>query len=248
MQTISINALGKKFGDTELFSDISFSVDKGEIVAIFGPNGSGKTTLLNIISGITEKTTGEVDNPFLNNNQFSYIFQSYKESLFPWKNNYENIAFPLLLHGKKNSEVKKKVEELDKIFGLGEHFGMFPYELSGGQQQIVAFIRALVSSPKALFIDEPFSALDYENNLKLRENLLDYHSKYLPTILIVTHNIEEAVHLANKIIVLSKKPTKIVDIIENSATYPRKLSYLKSKEFLKVKEKVLEAFQKGADQ
>lgn len=247
MQTISVKGLGKKFGETELFSNISFSASKGEIVAIFGPNGSGKTTLLNIISGLVEKSAGEVENPFLDNNQFSYIFQNYKESLLPWKNCYENIAFPLLLQGKKNGEVKKKVEELDKLFGLGDQFEMFPYELSGGQQQILAFSRALVSNPKALFIDEPFSALDYENNLKLRENLLGYHSRYLPTILIVTHNIEEAVHLASKIIVLSKKPTRIVDIIENNATYPRQLSYLKSKQFSEVKEKVLEAFQKGVD-
>ena len=246
MQTISVKALGKKFSETELFSGISFSVDRGEIVAIFGPNGSGKTTLLNIISGLAEKTSGDVKNPFLENNQFSYIFQNYKESLLPWKSNYENIAFPLRLQGKKNGEIKKKVEELDKIFGFSEQFEMFPYELSGGQQQMLAFIRALVSKPKALFIDEPFAALDYENNLKLREILLNYHSRYMPAILIVTHDIEEAVHLASKIIMLSKKPARIVGIIENDATYPRQLSYLKSKQFFEVKEKVLNAFQRGA--
>jgi len=245
MKAISVDGLGKSFGSKKLFSNLSFSVERGEIVAILGPNGCGKTTLMNILSGVIKQSSGETIIPSAETKEFSYIFQNYRESLLPWKNNYDNIALPLVLNGKQNGETRKKIAELDKMFGFEPQFDMYPYELSGGQQQILAFIRALITKPKVLLIDEPFSALDYENNLNLRAHLLEYHSRYVPTILIITHNIEEAVHLASRIIVLSKKPTEIVEIIENNDTYPRKINYLNSKSFFEIKEKVLNAFQRG---
>ena len=173
--------------------------------------------------------------------------KNYRESLLPWKSNYENIALPLTLKRKKEGEIRKKVTELGKMFSFEDCFESYPYQLSGGQQQILAFLRALVTEPKILFVDEPFSALDYENNLRLRQHLLEYHSRYIPTIMMVTHNIEEAVHLANKIIVFSKRPMEVIGVIENETTYPRKISYLKSRAFLEVKEKVLDLFQRGAN-
>lgn len=243
---ILVKGLSKSFDENEVISNITFEAEKGDIIAIFGPNGCGKSTLLNILSEISDKTKGKVEMQNFNPKKFSYIFQNYRESLLPWRNNYENIAFPLRLNETEEEEVRRKVVEMEKIFSFKANLGLYPYELSGGQQQILAFMRALITQPEILFIDEPFSALDYENNLLLRTQLQKYYSKYKPTILAITHDIEEAVHIANKIIVLSKKPTQIVEIIENDAPYPRGTEFLNSKQFAETKKKVLSAFQRGA--
>jgi NitT/TauT family transport system ATP-binding protein len=162
----------------------------------------------------------------------------------PWKNNYNNVSLPLELKNICKEEISKKIKELQKIFELDIDMKKYPYQLSGGQQQQLAFIRALMNDPKTLFIDEPFSALDYETNLKLRDGLQRYQKLYKPTIFLITHNIEEATHLADKIIVLSKRPTKITNIIDNKRTGHRTTDYLKSQEFNKIKNKVLCAFEK----
>ncbi|MCX6803796.1 MAG: ABC transporter ATP-binding protein [Candidatus Diapherotrites archaeon] len=245
-KAITITTLKKEYEGNKIISNISLSINQGDIVAIFGPNGCGKSTLLNILSGIAEKTRGEIKFEEFDNKKFSYVFQNYRESLLPWKNNYENIAFPLKLRGVSEHEKKKKIGEMEEIFSFKGNLKLYPYQLSGGQQQILAFMRALVVEPKLLFIDEPFSALDYENNLLLRKHLQTYYKKYNPTILAITHDIEEAVHLANKIVVLSKKPSKVIEVIENNAPFPREVSFLNSKKFGEIKAKVLEVFLSGA--
>ncbi len=244
---IKVKNLSKSYGKSEIISNISFSVNAGDIVAIFGPNGCGKSTLLNILAGINHKTTGEIEIAEFDSKKFSYIFQNYRDSLLPWKNNFDNITFPLKLSGTSKEEIKIRVMEIESLFKFSQNFNNYPYELSGGQQQLIAFMRGVVIRPKIIFLDEPFSALDYENNLLLRKHLQNYYVKYKPTILAVTHDIEEAVHLANKIIVLSKKPSVIVEIIENNAPYPRNTNFLNSREFGKIKEKVLNAFQRGVE-
>lgn len=243
---ISVQNLKKSFNHIEVFRDFSIGVEQGKITAIFGPNGSGKSTLLNILAGIVAKDSGHFEVENFNHFEFSYIFQNYRESLLPWRTNFENIALPLEIQNKSKQEIKKKVEELQKLFEFKFDWENYPYELSGGQQQILAFIRALVTSPKVLFIDEPFSALDYENNLRLREHLQKYFLAFKPTILLITHNIEEAVHLAEKIVVFSQRPTKVLEVIDNSLPYPRTVQSLKTEQFHQVKDKVLSVFQKAA--
>ena len=244
---ISVQNLKKSFGDTKVLEDFSIEVEQGKITAIFGPNGSGKSTLLNILSGIIQNDGGNFRIENFNHFEFSYIFQNYRESLLPWRTNFENVALPLEIQNKSKQEIKQTVEELQKLFDFKFNWEGYPYELSGGQQQILAFIRALVTKPKVLFIDEPFSALDYENNLRLREHLQKYYLKYTPTILLITHNIEEAVHLAEKIVVFSKRPTRVIETIENPLLYPRTVQSLKTEQFHKVKDEVLSSFQKVAN-
>lgn len=244
---ISVKNLKKSFNNTEVFKDFSISIEQGKITAIFGPNGSGKSTLLNILSGIIPKDEGGFNIDNFSHFEFSYIFQNYRESLLPWRTNFENIALPLEIQKKGKEEIKRKVEELQNLFEFKFDWDKYPYELSGGQQQILAFIRALVTNPRVLFIDEPFSALDYENNLRLREHLQKYYLAFKPTILLITHNIEEAVHLAEKIVVFSQKPTRVLETIENPLAYPRTIQSLKSSEFDQVKDKVLSLFQKVAN-
>lgn len=244
---ISIVNLKKEFNQAQIFKDLSLNVEEGKITAVFGPNGSGKSTLLNILAGVTEKDGGDFKIENFNHFEFSYIFQNYRESLLPWRNNFENVALPLEIQGKTEAEIKERIEELQNLFDLKINWQNFPYQLSGGQQQILAFMRALMTEPNILFVDEPFSALDYENNLFLREHLQKYYLKFKPTIILITHNIEEAVHLADKIVVLSKKPTKVIDIINNPLAYPRTIQSLKDEGFHKVKDEVLTAFQKAAN-
>ena len=243
---IAVKNLSKHFGKEVLFQNLSFQIKKGEIVAFIGPNGCGKTTLLNILSGLTEKSEGAWEIKEGKPERLSYIFQNYRDSLLPWRTNYKNIALPLEVQKVQKEQIKEKINEIQSLFEGKIALQHYPYQLSGGQQQMVAFARALVNTPQVLFIDEPFSALDYTNNLILRNHLQTYYRRYKPTILIITHNIEEAVHLANKIVVFSKNPTRIVDIIENTQTYPRDMGFLKSKKYAKVRERVLSAFQKVA--
>lgn len=237
--------LKKSFNHTEVFRDFSISVEQGKITAILGPNGSGKSTLLNVLSGIVTKDGGSSHIENFSHFEFSYIFQNYRESLLPWRTNFENVALPLEIQNKSKGEIRQRIEELQKLFELKIDWESYPYELSGGQQQILAFIRAVVTNPKVLFIDEPFSALDYENNLRLREHLQKYFLKFKPTILLITHNIEEAVHLAEKIVVFSQKPTNVLETIENPLPYPRTVQSLKTEQFHQVKDRVLSIFQKA---
>ncbi len=244
---ISVQNLKKSFNNTEVFRDFSIGVEQGKITVIFGPNGSGKSTLLNILSGIVAKDSGKFDIENFDHFEFSYIFQNYRESLLPWRTNFENVALPLEIQNKSKQEIRQRVEELQKLFEFKFNWESYPYELSGGQQQILAFMRALVTNPKVLFIDEPFSALDYENNLRLREHLQKYFLTFKPTILLITHNIEEAVHLAEKIVVFSQRPTKVLEVIDNPLPYPRTIQSLKLEQFHQVKDKVLSVFQKAAN-
>ena len=244
---ISVQNLKKSFNNTEVFRDFSISVEQGKITAIFGPNGSGKSTLLNILSSIVTKDGGKFDIENFNHFEFSYIFQNYRESLLPWRTNFENVALPLEIQNRSKQEIRQRVEELQQLFEFKFDWKSYPYELSGGQQQILAFMRALVTKPKVLFIDEPFSALDYENNLRLREHLQKYFLTFKPTILLITHNIEEAVHLAEKIVVFSQRPTKVLEVIDNPLPYPRTIQLLKTEQFHQVKDKVLSVFQKATN-
>ncbi|MFZ5365388.1 MAG: ABC transporter ATP-binding protein [Patescibacteria group bacterium] len=244
---ISATNLKKTFNGTEVFRDFTVEIEKCKITAIFGPNGSGKSTLLNILSGLIFKDGGDFKIENFNHFEFSYIFQNYRESLLPWRTNFENLALPLEIQGKSKQEIQQRVKELQKLFEFKFDCKGYPYELSGGQQQILAFMRALVTNPKILFIDEPFSALDYENNLRLREHLQKYYLNRKPTILLITHNIEEAVHLAEKIVVFSQKPTQVLKTIENPLSYPRTIQSLKAERFHEIKDEVLSIFQKATN-
>jgi len=244
---ISIKNLKKSFGDNLIFTDFNLEIEAGKITAIFGPNGSGKSTLLNILAGIIKPDGGNIDFDGFRHFDFSYIFQNYRESLLPWRNNFRNVALPLNIQKRSQADIAQRISELKKIFELNIDWKKYPYELSGGQQQILAFMRALATNPKILFIDEPFSALDYENNLRLRSHLQKYYLEHRPTIVLVTHNIEEAVHLADKIIILSSRPTRVVEIINNPLPYPREIESIASENFRLVKNKVLDAFRQTAN-
>ncbi|MBI3332212.1 ABC transporter ATP-binding protein [Candidatus Peregrinibacteria bacterium] len=243
---ISINNLRKKLSGQELYAGLSFEAKAGEITAIFGPNGCGKSTLLNILSGVAKNDGGEISIENLQRFSFSYIFQNYRESLLPWRTSFDNIAFPLEIQHKSEAFIRERIQSLGKLFATDFDLHRHPYELSGGQQQAVAFLRALANQPTLLFMDEPFSALDYENSLRMRRSLQEYYAEHKPTILFISHDIEEAVHLASRIVVLSQRPTSVAEVINNDMSYPRTLATLNSEQFHQIKNQVLTAFQKAA--
>lgn len=244
MEQIKLANISKDYGNQKVLNNISFETKPQRITAIVGPNGCGKSTLLNILSGIDKEYSGKHNL----NGDSSYIFQNYRDSLMPWRTNYKNVVLPLEIRDKSKEEIDNKIQELQNIFHINFDLNKYPYQLSGGQQQQLAFIRALVNNPKTLYIDEPFSALDYETNLRLREGLQKYHEKYKPTTFMITHYVEEAAHLADKIVVLSKKPTEIITVINNKRTGHRSSKYLKTKEFHRIKNRVLDAFEKAVGQ
>lgn len=229
-----------------MLGGVSLELRSGDFVAFVGPNGCGKSTILNIISGLSDGNHS-CDQMAINvpSHQVSYMFQSSRSLLLPWRTGFGNLSFPLELQGVSAPEANSRIRALAGMFRFDE-LDKYPYELSGGQAQKLVFMRSLINLPRVLLLDEPFSAIDYENSLLLRRMVQDYFIRRDIVILIVTHNIEEAVHLANKIIVLSDKPSEVAAVINNPAPYPRSLEFLQSVQFHRLKEKVLSAFQKEA--
>jgi NitT/TauT family transport system ATP-binding protein len=192
--------------------NISLNVNKGEFLCIVGPSGCGKTTLLRMIAGLDFPTKGhimegetEISGP---NQERGYVFQQY--SLFPWRNVLDNVAFGLEVKGLSEEERYQKAREYLEIVGLSQFENSSPQELSGGMKQRVAIARSLVNDPHVLLMDEPFSALDVQTRHKLQEELVRIWSEEQKTIIFVTHNVDEAVFLADRVVVLSSVPGKII--------------------------------------
>lgn len=234
---VCVRELQKRQNGIEIYNNLTFDVKPGKITAIFGPNGAGKTTLFHLITGIQKLDKGSIICTG-GKNKIGFMFQNYKEILLPWKTCHENLAFPLEVEKQAKEKISQKIKTIETNFSLEK----YPYELSGGQQQMLALHRTLVTNPNLLLLDEPFSALDYEHALKQRDTLLKYYEKELPSILIITHNIEETVYLSHEIIVLSNKPTKVVGTIQNPLPFPRTREIVTQQEFHKITKQVRTLF------
>lgn len=203
-------------------NNINFSIKKGEAITIVGPSGCGKSTLLYLLSGLYKPTSGEItfEGKTLNtlNRKAVLILQDY--GLFPWKTVEDNISIGLILNQKENGlsrkQIKEKTDEILRLLNIKEQAKKFPTQLSGGQRQRVAIGRALVMNPEVLLMDEPFSALDAVTKESLKNLIQNICKKRNLTLVFVTHNIEEAVKLGDKIIVFGKEPGIISSIIENT--------------------------------
>lgn len=243
---ITIRGLTKYFAGWPLYENFDLDIPKGKIVSIFGPNGCGKSTLINMISGLIPIDAGEIlfDGKSLQDTTIGYVFQNYREALFPWWRTIDNIAYPLKLMGKTTAEVERRVEELVASFDVKFDLNRYPYELSGGQQQTASIMRALAPNPEVLFLDEPFSALDFEMTLFIREKLQEVFMKTGTTMMLVSHDLEEAVYLADQILLLTKRPTTIADILHYNDARPRTTATLSESGFIETKKKSLEIFQR----
>jgi NitT/TauT family transport system ATP-binding protein len=243
---ISVRSLSKTFGDAPLYVDFDIDFPRGKIVTIFGPNGCGKSTLINLIAGLIPYDDGRVmiGGKPLSGSKIGYVFQNYREALFPWIRAIDNIHYPLKLLGMGAGERKRRIESTLADFDLKFDLNRYPYELSGGQQQTVSIIRALVVEPEVMFLDEPFSALDYEMTLQMRDQLQRVFMKTQTTTILVSHDLEEAVYLSDFVLLLTRRPTTVADYVPFNAPRPRSLATLSDPEFIRVKAHCLDVFQR----
>ena len=200
-----------KEGETKALSGIDFSVKKGEFLAIVGPSGCGKSTLLNLIAGLLPLREGSITiegTPSSEHrDKIGYMLQ--KDHLLPWRTTKENICLGLEINKNKNTEKMKLADHLLKQYGLYEFRNVKPAELSGGMKQRAALIRTLVMEPELLLLDEPFSALDYQTRLSVVDDIYEILKKEGKTAILITHDIAEAISMAERIIVLTKRPGRI---------------------------------------
>ncbi len=229
---------------TKVLADINLSVKAGEFVTVFGPNGSGKTTLLNIVSGLEKTGDGEVliDGKTPEQAKVGFVFQNYNESLFPWLTVAENIAFPLQIEKVAPENQKQIVEHLLGKVGLLDLKDKYIYELSGGQRQLVSICRAMSYKPDILLMDEPFSALDYSTTRKMELELLKIWQENKITTLFVSHDVDEAILLADRVVVLSPRPGKVKEIFTIDLPRPRTLDMISSQTFFDLRNKILATF------
>lgn len=213
MNALEINSLKKSFGGRKVISNLSFSVMEGEFVSIVGSFGCGKTTLLKIIAGLTDYE-GEVQvmskSPAQAKTGHLIGFSFQKPTLLPWLNVIENIMLPAKLNGIYN---KKKAIKLLALIGLKNRKDSLVYELSGGMQKMTAILRSLVLEPKILLLDEPFHSIDEISRDNIHELILKIHKETKQTTILVTHSLSEAVYLSDRVVVLSKNPARVKNII-----------------------------------
>ncbi len=243
---ITIRGLTKYFAGWPLYEDFDLDIPKGKIVSIFGPNGCGKSTLINMIAGLVPIDRGEIlfDGKSLKETKIGYVFQNYRDARFPWRRTIDNIAYPLKLLGQSKVEVDRRMEELVASFDVKFDLHRYPYELSGGQQQTASIMRALAPKPEVLFLDEPFSALDFEMTLFIREKLQEVFMQTGTTMMLVSHDLEEAVYLADQVLLLTKRPTSIAEILDYTDPRPRTVTTLTEASFVATKKRSLEVFQR----
>jgi NitT/TauT family transport system ATP-binding protein len=220
---LQINNLTKKYNNLTVLENINLSVSDSEFTCLLGPSGCGKTTLLRIVAGLEEATTGSItldSEPITRTHpQIGMVFQEY--TLFPWRNILDNTIFGLEMQGMDKNKAREKARKYLKALGLAQFEKHYPHELSGGMKQRVAILRALLLRPKVLLMDEPFAALDAQTRNQLQEELLKIWSKERNTILFVTHSVDEAVYLADKIVIFTKRPGRIKQTITIHLPRPR---------------------------
>ncbi len=194
-----------KNGETVAVKDLSFSVKQGEFLAVVGPSGCGKTTLLSLAAGLLKPSAGKIENGGVT---FGYMLQ--KDELFPWRTIEKNVFLPLEIQRRNTPERRQKVLSLAEKYGLKDFLKSFPRELSGGMRQRAALIRTLAVEPDVLLLDEPFSALDYQTRLNVCDDVYRIIKSEKKTAVLITHDISEAVSVADEAIVLSRRPATLV--------------------------------------
>ncbi len=231
MVFLDIQNLSKNYRTLKVLNNISFKIRKGEFVSIIGANGCGKTTILNLISGLDKDYKGKI-NYDKKNSKLAYVFQNSNDSILPWKKVIENIKLD-----KKNLN-KNKIQNVLKEVNLWKFRNNYSYQLSGGMKQLLAISRAFIHNCNFLLLDEPFSSLDYHMASKIRDKLRKLCEENKPTVLFVSHNIDDALLLSDKIIMLNKNG-KIKAVINISLPRPRTFSIMLSERFIEYKNKIL---------
>ncbi len=234
-------------GELQVLKDINLDVRKGELVSFFGPNGCGKSTLLNIIAGLIDYDKGEIniDGKKSVQSKIGFVFQDYSDSLFPWLKNIDNIAFSLDSSFGSKQNKHKYIRDFVVEMGLSQlPLDKYPYQSSAGQRQLVVLVRELIYKPDVLLMDEPFVSLDYDRRISQQEYLLWSWEKTNTTIILVSHEIDEAIFLSDRLVLLSQRPAQILDVFNIALPRPRKIEMLGHEEFFKLKVPILQKFMK----
>ncbi|GAA0084688.1 ABC transporter ATP-binding protein [Clostridium sp. CTA-7] len=230
---ILLENVSKSFDEMEILKNISIKVNEGELVSILGPSGSGKSTIFNILTNIIKCDSGELKI----NGDLSYMYQ--KDMMVPWKKVIDNIGIPLVFKGNNKKEAREKVKKHINEFGLSGFEYKYPSQLSGGMKQRANFLKTYLTSRDIMLLDEPFGALDSITRRKMQKWLLDLTKEMNSTILFITHDIEEAILLSNRIYVISEKPAVINGEIKVNLPKERNEDIVTSDEFVAIKKEIL---------
>jgi NitT/TauT family transport system ATP-binding protein len=243
---LEVRHLGKIFTagkrETVALQDINFSTCRREILCVVGPSGCGKSTLVRILAGLEEQSSGEVllegkpvEGP---GSDRGMVFQGY--TLFPWLTVKKNVMFGLEINGYGAGEAERQALQWLQLVGLEKFQNAYPHQLSGGMKQRVAIVRALANQPRILLMDEPFGALDAQTRCRMQAHLLEIWRKIDITIVFITHDLDEAIFLADRILVLSAHPGEVQELIEVPVPRPRSASQFVTPEFLATKARLEE--------
>lgn len=236
---VEVRCLCKNFGDLEVLNNCNFNVKNGEFVCVVGPTGCGKTTFLNLLTCLIKPTSGEIlidgveADPRAHN--LAFVFQ--EPTAYPWLTVRDNLGFAMSLKKQSREKIHQKVKEIAKLMGLEPDLDKFPHELSSSTEQKVVIGRAFAMEPDLLLMDEPYSQMDIKTRFYLEDEVIRLWDELGSTVLFITHNIEEAVYLADRILILSPKPASVKEEVVIDLPRPRDIS---STEFIKIRSYVTE--------
>ncbi len=241
-EKLEIENIKKCFGDTEVLENVSLYVKEKEFVSILGPSGSGKSTIFNIVSGLLKPDSGTIkidgENYKGKTGRVSYMYQ--RDLLLPWKKIIDNVAMPLVLKGEKKKKAREEANKYFHIFGLEGFEHKYPFQLSGGMKQRAALLRTYMFSQDIMLLDEPFGALDAITRSKMQLWLLDIIDDLNASVIFITHDIEEAIFLSDRIYILSDKPAVIKEEIIVDLPKVRNRDIITDKKFNELKKHILE--------
>jgi NitT/TauT family transport system ATP-binding protein len=234
-------------GELDALQGVSFQVQRGEFVCLIGPSGCGKSTLLRIIAGLIQPSTGSVrmeGQPQVEpNNKIGLVFQ--QPTLLPWRTVQDNVALPLEMQGQTEGRIRARTEEMLALVDLTDFSGEYPANLSGGMAQRTAIARALAQNPEVLLLDEPFGALDALTREMMAAELLRIWERLHRTVVMVTHNVEEAALLADRVIVLSPRPGRVIEEVAVPLARPRTSALLGTPDLQGVAQHLRDALYRG---
>lgn len=234
---VQVNHLTKRFGDLLVLNDISFNIKKGEFVCIVGPTGCGKTTFLNLLTRLIDPTEGEIliDGEPADPKKHSISFVFQEPSAFPWLTAQQNIEYGLRIKKKSDEEVAAQSEKIIGLLGLDKYRNAYPHEMSVSMEQRVVIGRAFALNPDLLLMDEPYGQMDIKMRYYLEDEVIRLWQATGSTVLFITHNLEEATYLAQRVLILSNKPAKIKASIDVDLPRPRKVS---DPEFIRIRKEI----------
>lgn len=243
---LRFDSVRRTYGTSVVLDDVSFDVKHGEFITLFGPNGCGKSTLMNILTATDTASGGRIIGIEQLAGHIGFVFQDYRRTLLPWRSGRDNILLPLQLRGVERREQARRLAALKEKLHPDVDLTQRIYTLSGGQAQMISLMRALIIEPKLLILDEPFSALDYGRTLAYRQTVMNAARDFNLTTLFISHDLEEALYLGDRVVFLTGKPTRVQEILTVDFPRPRSPHILGTPEFAALKLRGIEIFSAAA--